>query len=795
MLSLSALTYSTIKSLVPANFLSACNSLKKKWLSFERDRLQIEFLQSCDKKGVVPKYLLELVPKRKRNITEYGEIQKKVIWESIAKRIESCCENELYLHDEMVLYSHMDKKLVQVILSHFIKRDVDKIREKNSSQLKSLCLAKEAKLFQKQLEIRPIVNISTHKLTKGETEALKNGFNMTWPSSINCHNVKVEIENLYSKLEKVTGVNNQNLDSIHTKLKAHYSTIERFKDKPFSQKVKTQLNNLHKLSKDESLYIARFDKGNGVCIDFRPRYIDKMNKILSDVSKFKEFKQDKRVNKNSFIYAEERFNRTLKDLFKKHKLDEEILGKITSTGSTPARLYGLPKIHKSEKDPPYRPVLSMRNSYSAKLSKYLDSLLKPFIPTERVVKDSFEFKNQLLEQQFPADCHFVSYDVKSLFTNIPVIETIEHILNIVPEDQIPFPKHVLRSLLTLACTKILFSFNEKLFTQEEGMCMGSSLGPTMAAFALDIIEKKFNTTPVFYKRYVDDVFAVFKSKEEADIFLEHINSFHQSLQFTIEHPVNNELNFLDVTVTIKDGTVSTRWLMKKTNTGVYLPNHSFSPLTYKTAAIRSLISRSYKLSSCIENFNKSYEKIRLIFINNGFNHKFIDKQKEKIIKHITTPPEKEEQEDIEYIYYKVPFIKQVEKETKRVFQEINDVLKPQAKVRLAYQTRKTSTFFPNKDRVPNEAKSHIVYQFTCSHCGGCYTGETVRHLSTRINEHLYGKPSPSEVSSHVHAPTKKSFSIALSTIHTKIGEALIYKEVPTDKRLNANTPGFTLKLF
>ena len=43
------------------------------------------------------------------------------------------------------------------------------------------------------------------------------------------------------------------------------------------------------------------------------------------------------------MYAEEKFNRTIKDLFKKHSLPKEILSKIVSTGSTPARLYGIPK--------------------------------------------------------------------------------------------------------------------------------------------------------------------------------------------------------------------------------------------------------------------------------------------------------------------------------------------------------------------------------------------------------------------------------------------------------------------
>ena len=38
--------------------------------------------------------------------------------------------------------------------------------------------------------------------------------------------------------------------------------------------------------------------------------------------------------------------------------------------------------------------------------------------------------------------------------------------------------------------------------------------------------------------------------------------------------------------------------------------------------------------------------------------------------------------------------------------------------------------------VPVELRSNVVYKFTCVSCNSCYVGETSRHLSTRIREHL-----------------------------------------------------------
>jgi len=326
MLSLSALSYSVIKSTVPNNFLSECNTLKKTWLAVERDYLQIEFLNKCEKKEVVPKYLVDGLPKQKRNITQFGEAHKTLIRDAISKRLGSLSANETELRSKMVFSGHnLDDRLKQVILTHFVKRDVAKIQEKNLSQLKSLCYAKEAKSFQENLQIKPVINISTRRLTKSENESLKTGFNMTWPSRINSNSVKVEIENLYNKIERLPGITNESLGNIHTKLKVHFDAIDRAKDKVTPSKIQSHIKNFLKLRKDKSIYVARFDKGNGVCIDVKERYLHKMHRILSDTTKFSEYKQDKRVKNDSFIYAEENFNRTVKTIFKKHKVSNEIL--------------------------------------------------------------------------------------------------------------------------------------------------------------------------------------------------------------------------------------------------------------------------------------------------------------------------------------------------------------------------------------------------------------------------------------------------------------------------------------
>ena len=41
-----------------------------------------------------------------------------------------------------------------------------------------------------------------------------------------------------------------------------------------------------------------------------------------------------------------------------------------------------------------------------------------------------------------------------------------------------------------------------------------------------------------------------------------------------------------------------------------------------------------------------------------------------------------------------------------------------------------------KDSVPRSFRSNVVYKFICAECNSAYVGETSRHLSTRVREHL-----------------------------------------------------------
>ena len=65
-------------------------------------------------------------------------------------------------------------------------------------------------------------------------------------------------------------------------------------------------------------------------------------------------------------------------------------------------------------------------------------------------------------------------------------------------------------------------------------------------------------------------------------------------------------------------------------------------------------------------------------------------------------------------------------------------------MKLVFTTFKLRNLFSVKDSVPRDLRSRVIYKFTCACCNACYVGETGRHFSTRVCEHL-----SSDKSSHI----------------------------------------------
>ena len=131
----------------------------------------------------------------------------------------------------------------------------------------------------------------------------------------------------------------------------------------------------------------------------------------------------------------------------------------------------------------------------------------------------------------------ISFDVKSLFTSVPLHQTIEIILSKVYQEKkikTSISRNILRELLCLCTKEVHFMFNDKIYIQNDRVAMGSPLGPLLAKIFMTSLEEEVIPKLMPYlcnwKRYVDDTHTYF-SPEKVDFILTKLNSYNPNIQF------------------------------------------------------------------------------------------------------------------------------------------------------------------------------------------------------------------------------------------------------------------------
>ena len=444
-------------------------------------------------------------------------------------------------------------------------------------------------------------------------------------------------------------------------------------------------------------------------------------------------------------------------------------------------------------------------------------ILAPLTVNEFTVKDSFSFAEEITKKD--SQLYMASLDVDSLFTNIPLQKTIDICVEKLFENcelVHNLNKCDLRNLLTLATNQSYFTFDGILYQQVDGVAMGSPLGPSLANAFLSYHEKKWledcpaSFKPVYYRRYVDDVFVLFSSPEHLPLFQEYLNNKHLNISFTSECESNNSLPFLDVNA-IRDGsTFSTSVYRKPTFSGVYTNFASFMPKEYKLGLIYTLIFRIFTIVSDFSRFHVEVQKLRTILLKNGYPTCLIDScvksflNKVYKVKEIVLTAERKE------IFIVLPYLGNTSLQLRTRLEKAFRKYLPCCKFRVIFRTSiRLSNFFKFKDRPSKELRSLVVYKFLCGSCNATYYGETSRHLKVRACEHMGITPLLEKISKskkttavkeHLrccpHRASLDDFSImtsAQSKFLLEIKESLlIHRDTPT---LNKNVTSVPLYLF
>ena len=229
----------------------------------------------------------------------------------------------------------------------------------------------------------------------------------------------------------------------------------------------------------------------------------------------------------------------------------------------------------------------------------------------------------------------MSFDVKSLFANIPVDFTIKLVLNqLLPDEQSKInrlSKKQFDKLLKWTCKKTTLQFNQNYYHQLDGLAMGSPLAPAMADICMNWLTNevlaKMKNLPVIM-RYVDDLFLVFDNPNDVEYVYQIFNFIHPNLKFTKEEENERKLPFLDVLIIFRihsSNGIETTVYKKPTFSGLYTKWDSYTPTKYKCNLINNLLHRAHQICSSFTLLHKEFNQISLVLEKNGWPKNFLNK--------------------------------------------------------------------------------------------------------------------------------------------------------------------------
>ena len=141
--------------------------------------------------------------------------------------------------------------------------------------------------------------------------------------------------------------------------------------------------------------------------------------VYQDESKFRKISEDPTHTRLKTVQT------YLRKLLERKEITEEVFKKTRPQHAKIARAHGLPKVHKSfDILPKFRPIIGTTGSTHHNIGQYFTKLLCPLTQNNYTLKDSFDaaerirsIQSNLLDND---EYTFISLDVVSLFTNVPL---------------------------------------------------------------------------------------------------------------------------------------------------------------------------------------------------------------------------------------------------------------------------------------------------------------------------------------------------------------------------------------
>ena len=508
-------------------------------------KLRIEFLENCKKADIIPKFLKFRIPQNGCfDNKAVHEFQRKLLHKELitAKGDLNDLNNELKVKRDIVKNEIPHSLLPSIVVYTrlLVLEHRTEGRKRHNQKLCALAEEQERPLFNVSNTVRLLELKKTPPAYVIETLSLG-------PRSpvLNKFDSKEVLATLDEFLHhcKNNCVDDEVITDINVKTLNYVKKCKQLRN---SRNV--MLTN--KYLKENDLLAVPFDKGIGICVMSKETYTSKI-KAVTDLPQFEKY-IDKRSNARHPVFIEEdRVCNKLEELYKQNKFSKVIYDRLTPVGSQLPRLYGLAKVHKP--GIPLRPVLSMPGSAYYEVAKQIAVWLK-LVPECQINCSTESLVNHIKKTKLEKDEILVSFDVVSLYTNVPVLESINICANLLFDKYkigLPVDKDTFIELALLASCNVVMSTADGFYRQTEGLAMGSPCAPLLANGWLSQYDSSIQDNAKIYFRYMDDIFREIKNSMYESKLTE-INSLHESLKFTGEKEKDNAIPALDTRLMNKD---------------------------------------------------------------------------------------------------------------------------------------------------------------------------------------------------------------------------------------------------
>lgn len=310
-----------------------------------------------------------------------------------------------------------------------------------------------------------------------------------------------------------------------------------------------------------------------------------------------------------------------------------------------AHLYYLPKAHKV--GTPLRPIISSLKHPTAKISKFLDDLLRPLfnrMTKQTSIESGFEVLKQLIpwsEQKLTNETLFCTIDVVDLYTMIPQVEgvlSLKQMIDYLKLKQVDGIKvETIIRLSRFVMKNNYFSYNGKFYHQIRGGAMGSPLTLTIANcymfFFEQIIARQIKNSGGLYLRFIDDIFITINwPKRHFEREIKRWNQFDENIKLNAQ--IGQSTNFLDLHVENDNGTLITKVFHKPSYEPYYLPFNSIHPVHMKKNIPFAMLIRAIRYCSSFNLFIEERESLRMALLLNKYPNTFIQEQFNKVFQNI-----------------------------------------------------------------------------------------------------------------------------------------------------------------